>query len=115
MTKRIFTLIMFFPIVGIITPYVYVGCSMLILKKFNVYSSDPKSLGINLFYEIALFFSMIGLIIIGLGVILILYRLIFNQIKVKDIYGKYIFLLGLLLTIFLHYFDPGNYLNWFFD
>lgn len=106
---------MLIPLIGIIIPYFYIGLSMVNIGTVNIYSIDPKNLSFSFFYQVVLYTSIIGAILIIINAIIILYRLLINREKWRNIQGKYLFLAGMVLTLILQYFDPLNLLNWFFD
>lgn len=116
MLKKILIIIEYliysFPFVGIIIPYLYITY---VLNFTDIYPNDPSLLfGRDFLLQITkiVVYSWISII---LGLILILNRLIIIKMEFQKIRGLYIYIIGVLLTIFLWKLDPGNYLCWFAD
>lgn len=112
---RIFRIILLFPICGVVLTYIYIFSSMIILKNVDILSYDPKTIGAQWFYEIALYFFGLSIFSIPFGILALI-----ALITKKKYYGFNLFLMvsfvtGIVFSLLLNYFDPGNYLFWFFD
>ena len=108
---KIFKIATFLSILGILTPYIYTVFSIFVLKTTIIYSHDPKN--VFAFYELIHIIPFIGILAIVFNLFLIVYFVV-NKIKLS-ILNILFYLGGILLNILLVYFDPGNYLSWFFD
>ena len=112
---KILKTIMFFPLVGIIAPYAYIFSSIALLNTFDIYAYDPKTLGMNWFFEITGYIFGIGIFAIPICIVFFAYFLIKRKREKINKLSLYAFILGVVLLIMFYFIDPGSYLNWFFD
>lgn len=114
--KKVFNFILTVPIIGLSSIYFYVLITVISLRSFEFYKIDPKQSVVNFIYEPTIIISMLGIFIfIPLGIFILLIDYIKFKGKLTSNIFKWIYLIGVVLTIFLYYVDLGYCQIWFFD
>lgn len=114
--KRFIQVIAIISLLANISPYIYIGLTMLNLRTTNIYLTDPKNTFIGSFYRFFTLFYIAGYPMIILALLLIIS--LSAKRKIRRVSNNYIYI---IIFAFLSYFvlniwvDLGNYLNWFFD
>lgn len=115
MFYKIFNIISFVPIVGLILLYCYIVFSIVVIGNTSIYQHDPKSLGLDYFYNFTLYFFAIGLLVLFFNISALLVVSIIRKLDCLNKKSIAILLVGLVLELILYFSDPGSYRNWFFD
>lgn len=88
---------------------------MIAINSTEFYKFDPKDTPVGFIYNILIAFPAFG----HLGILLGIFILIIDYLKFKGTLTsntfKWLYLIGVVLTIFLHYVDLGYCQIWFFD
>jgi hypothetical protein len=114
--KKAFNFILIIPFIGLSSIYFYVLITIISLHSFEFYKIDPKQSAISFIYEPTLIISMLGIFIfIPLGIFILLIDYFKFKGNLTSNIFKWIYLIGVVLTIFLHYVDLGYCQIWFFD
>jgi hypothetical protein len=80
------------------------------------YNFDPKNTPISFLYTPITIISIVGIFVfIPLGVLILIIDYLKFKGKLTSNTFKWIYLIGVVLTIFLHYVDLGYCQIWFFD
>jgi uncharacterized protein YybS (DUF2232 family) len=86
------------------------------IRSLEFYKIDPKKSVINFIYEPSIIISMLGIFIfIPLGILILFIDYTKFKGKLTSNVYKWIYLIGVILTIFLYYVDLGHCQIWFFD
>ena len=112
---RVFKTISWTPILATIAPYIYIFLSMIILHSTSIYNHDPKTIGITWFYIFIFYFTSFCLLATIVGIFQLIYYLFKGKMNIISKFSIICFIIGVISFVLLHHFDPGSYINWFFD
>jgi len=114
--KKVLNFILTIPLIGLSSIYIYVLFTIISINSTAFYNFDPKNTPISFLYTPITIFTILGVFIfIPLGLIILLTDYIKFKGKLTSIFFKWIYFIGVALTIFLHYTDLGYCQIWFFD
>ena len=113
--RKIFYFILYMPIIGLLSVYIYTLITMLSINSTKFYNYDPKNTPVNFLYDFIYPIPFFGHIAILLGVFIIMFDYTNLRNKLIPNYVKFIYLIGVIMTIFTHYSDLGYCQIWFFD
>lgn len=103
------------PLIGLSSIYFYVLLTMITMNSTSFYEFDPKDTPVEFIYNILIVFPAFGHLGTLIGFIILLIDFIkFRRKLISNLY-KWIYIIGVALTIFLHYTDLGYCQIWFFD
>jgi hypothetical protein len=88
---------------------------MIAINSTSFYKIDPKDTPVGYIYNILIAFPAFGHLGTLLGFIILLIDYIKFKGKLTSNFFKWIYFIGVALTIFLHYTDLGYCQIWFFD
>lgn len=88
---------------------------MIAINSTAFYKFDPKDTPVGFIYNILVAFPAFGYIGILLGIFILLIDYFKFKGKLTSNVFKWIYFIGVVLTIFLHYTDLGYCQIWFFD
>jgi len=113
---KYFKYLPYFPILGVLVPYIYALICINESKTINFSYGDPAHYyNIGKYYnsfQIIVFLCLFCLIINFF--ILMFYLLLTREYK-RDLKHVYIYIGIVLFLIIIHHFDPGHFIRWFFD
>ena len=114
--RNFFNVMLTVPFLGLMSIYFYILSTMILINSMTFHNFDPKNTPISFLYTpITMFTIVASFIFIPLGFIILLLDYIKFEGKLISISFKWIYFIGVVLTIFLHYFDLGYCQIWFFD
>jgi uncharacterized membrane protein len=103
------------PFIGLSSIYFYVLISMIAINSTAFYKFNPKDTPVNFVYDFVYPLPAIGHLGTLLGCIILVIDYIKYKGKLTSSLFKWIYYLGVALTLFLHYVDLGYCQIWFFD
>ena len=113
--KNFFNLFLSLPLIGLLSIYFYVLICMISIGSTEFYKIDPKDTPVGFVYDFIIILPLIGY----LGILIGPFILIIDFFKYKGYmtssYFKWLYFIGVVLTIFLYYVDLGYCQIWFFD
>lgn len=102
------------PIIGSLSIYIYVCLVMLTNHTTDIYLLNPKSNNVSVLYNNLFYYlPFVGHCSIVVGLFLILSEIYIFKEKLTNNWAKWVFLLGILITVISITFDFGHYLSWF--
>ena len=114
--KKVFNVILTIPLIGLSSIYFYVLMTIISINSTAFYNFDPKNTPISFLYTPITIFTIVGVFIfIPLGFLILLIDYVKFKGKLTSNLFKWIYFIGVALTIFLHYVDLGYCQIWFFD
>jgi len=112
MPQKILNLFTILGSVGVITPYAFLSYTMFALGASSLESIEPSSN--NELYSFSLYLPLTSFILMIVGTFFLLFFKLFSTKKISLI-SICLFSFVLLSYFLLVYFDPGCYLNRYFD
>lgn len=114
--KKVINVILAIPLFGLLSIYIYVFFTIISMNSTKFYNYDPKITPISFLHTpITIFTIVSAFIFIPLGFLILLIDYIKYKGKLTSNLFKWIYFIGVALTIFLHYVDLGYCQIWFFD
>jgi hypothetical protein len=114
--KKIFNFILTIPLIGLLSIYLYVLMTIISINSTAFYNFDPKNTPVSFLFVPIKIISVVGVFIfIPLGFLILLIDYIKYKAQLTTIFFKWIYFIGFILTIFLHYVDLGYCQIWFAD
>lgn len=113
--KKVYNFILILPLAGLASIYIYVLMTIISIDSTDFYKFDPKQTPINYIYDFFYPLPAIGHlgILIGCIILLIDYFKFKGGLTLNSC--KWIYFIGTILTVFLHFVDVGYCQIWFFD
>ena len=103
------------PLIGLSSIYFYTLITVIAINSTSFYNIDPKDTPVGYIYNILIAFPAFGHLGTLFGFIILLIDYIKFKGKLTSNLFKWIYFIGVTLTIFLHYTDLGYCQIWFFD
>jgi hypothetical protein len=114
--KKVFNAILTVPLVGLSSIYTYVLLTIISINSTAFYKLDPKDSPVSfLFVPIKIISVVCIFIFIPLGLLVLLIDYIKFKGKLTSNIFKWIYFIGVVLTIFLYFVDLGYCQTWFAD
>lgn len=113
--KKVFNFILSIPLVGLSSIYRYTLATIISINSTAFYMFDPKDTPIYYIYDFVYPLPAIGHLAALFGFLILHIDYIKFKGKLTTDIFKWIYLIGVMLTIFLHYVDLGYCQIWFFD
>jgi hypothetical protein len=113
--KKVLNFILTIPLVGLLSIYLYTLATIISINSTAFYMFDPKDTPINYIYDFVYPLPAIGHLATLFGFLILLIDYIRYKGKLTTNLFKWIYFIGVALTIFLHYIDLGYCQIWFFD
>lgn len=112
--SKIIKFIMTMPLIGSFLMYLYVISAIIFLESTNIFLIDPKDLPFSVLYDPILFIIIISYLMNVLGLFVLAINLI-SQNKIISNRFIFLYLFGMLLTVFNFFIDIWHFDFWFFD
>lgn len=113
--KKALNFILTLPLLGLVSIYLYVLICIVSINSIEFYKFDPKNTPVNFVYDFVHPLPAIGHLGTLLGFVILLIDFIKYKGKLTSNLFKWIYFIGVALTIFLYYVDLGYCQIWFFD
>ena len=113
--KKFFNLFLSLPLIGLSSIYFYVLISMVSIGSTEFYKLDPKDTPAGFVYNFLITLPLVGYFSILIGAFILLIDFVEYKGNITSNYFKWLYFIGVALTIFLYYVDLGYCQIWFFD
>ena len=112
--SKIINIIMIMPLIGPVFIYLYAISAIIYLGSTDIYLIDPKDLPFSVLYNPILFIIIISYLMNVLGLFVVAINLI-SKNKIVSNRFIFLYLFGMMLTVFNSLIDIWHFDFWFFD